>query len=122
MDAMTEGMKITDAGLSENERADFLDTVATGFCPECGKAVVQNARGRRKKFCSDKCRYDWKNKHPKRENWKMITLTCPVCGREFQTRVCRDATRKYCSRACANRGRAMTEEAGGQDGRENGKR
>ena len=107
MDAVTAGTEIVYTGMPGNEQKEFLDAVAMGFCPECGKAVVQNARGRRKKFCSDACRFAWKHKHPKPENWKMITLICPVCGEEFQARGCRDATRKYCSRACANHGRAM---------------
>jgi MYM-type Zinc finger with FCS sequence motif. len=36
----------------------------------------------------------------------MDTLTCPICGREFQAKGYGDVKRKYCSRACANRGRA----------------
>lgn len=107
MDGLTTGAEPVSAGLTDKEQQEFLDAVVTGFCPECGKAVVQNPRGRRKKFCSDACRFAWKHKHPKPENWKMITLTCPVCGAEFQVRGCRDMTRKYCSRSCANRGRKM---------------
>ena len=98
----------TTAGLTAREQDEFLDAVATGFCPECGKEVVQNPRGRRKKFCSEACRFAWKNKHPRPENWKKVdTYICPVCGREFRSRRSGDVKRKYCSRACANRGRAM---------------
>ena len=95
------------AGLTEIEQEEFLDAVAMCFCPECGKEVVQNRKGRRKKFCSEACRFKWKNKHPKPENWKMVTFICPICGSEFRSRGYDGVKRKYCSRACANRGRAM---------------
>lgn len=107
MDATITGAEIVEAGLTGSEHAEFLDAVAMGFCPECGKEISQNPRGRRKKFCSDTCRFAWKHKHPKPENWKMVTLVCPICGTVFQARGCRDATRKYCSRSCANHGRAL---------------
>ena len=91
----------------DNEMEKYLDDVAMGFCPECGKEVVQNARGRRKRFCSDKCRYAWKNKHQNPENWKRMSYICPVCNKEFRDRGYGKIQRKYCSRSCANHGRAM---------------
>ena len=94
------------AGLTEKEREEFLDAVTMGFCPECGKEIIQNPRGRKKKFCSDECRFKWKNRHPNPRNWKMVEFTCPECGRVFQARGYRDVKRKYCSRVCANTGRA----------------
>ena len=104
---MTDGAELIGAGLTENEQEEFLDAVAMGFCPECGKEIVQNLRGRHKKFCSEECRFAWKNKHPKPENWKMEDFICPVCGRKFQSRGYGKIKRKYCSRSCANHGRAM---------------
>ena len=95
------------AGLTATEEKEFLDAVAVSFCPECGIEITQNARGRRKKFCSEACRFAWKNKHPRPENWRMVSLTCPVCGREFKARGYGEVRRKYCSRSCANHGRAM---------------
>ena len=100
-------MNGTVAVLSAEEEKEFEDAVVKGFCPECGKAVYQNLRGRRKKFCSDACRFAWKNKHPKPENWKSTrTAVCPVCGKEFLASREYKSKRKYCSHACANRGRA----------------
>ena len=101
------GAETTDAGLTETEREEFLNAVAAAFCPECGKEIIPNRRGRPKKFCSDACRFAWKNKHPKPENWRKVTLICPVCGQEFEARGYGDVKRKYCSRSCANHGRAM---------------
>ena len=99
--------KKEELGIEEKE---FEDAVVKGFCPECGKAVYQNPRGRRKKFCSDACRFAWKNKHPKPENWKSTRVAiCPVCGKEFLASREYKSKRKYCSHACANRGRAVKE-------------
>ena len=93
--------------LSAQEEQEFLDAVAARFCPNCGAAIVQAPRGRRKKFCSDECRFQWKNKHPKPENWKSSrTAICPMCGKPFMASREYTKQRKYCSRACANRGRA----------------
>lgn len=107
MNEITGSTEQGTAGLTANEQKEFLDAVAVSFCPECGKEITQNPRGRRKKFCSDACRFAWKNKHPKPENWKMVALVCPVCGQEFQARGYGNVKRKYCSRSCANHGRAM---------------
>ena len=102
----------TIAVLSAEEEKEFEDAVVKGFCPECGKAVYQNPRGRRKKFCSDACRFAWKNKHPKPENWKSTRIAvCPVCGKEFLASREYKSKRKYCNHACANRGRAMEQRA-----------
>ena len=106
-------MSGTIAVLSAEEEKEFEDAVVKGFCPECGKAVYQKPRGRRKKFCSDACRLNWKNKHPKPENWKSTrTAVCPVCGKEFLASREYKSKRKYCSHACANRGRAMKKKEG----------
>ncbi len=32
-------------------------------CKECGKKIKQHPGKKKKKFCSDKCRYIWWNKH-----------------------------------------------------------
>jgi len=93
--------------LTAQEEKEFLNAVATGFCPDCGVAVVQPRKGRVKKFCSDECRFQWKNKHRKPENWKSSrTAVCPMCGKEFIASQEYTRPRKYCSRSCANRGRA----------------
>jgi len=86
---------------------EYLEAVATGFCPNCGMPVVQPKRGRPKKFCSDQCRFQWKNRHPKPENWKTTrTAVCPVCGKEYLAFREYTKPRKFCSRTCANRSRA----------------
>ena len=93
--------------LTAQEEQEFLDAVATRFCPNCGAAIIQARKGRLKIFCSERCRFQWKNRHPKPENWKSSrTAVCPVCGKPFLASREYSRKRKYCSRACANRGRA----------------
>lgn len=78
------------------------------ICPNCGGLFPPNLRGRRKRFCSDECRLSWNHKHPKIENWKNTarTVICPICGNPFIATREYGRTRKYCSHACANKGRA----------------
>lgn len=99
---------------AQNEQ-EFLDAVAMGFCPNCGKAVVQPRRGHPKKFCSEQCRTNWSHRHPRPENWASTrTAVCPMCGRSFLASREYGRLRKYCSRACANRGRAAERRTSGE--------
>ncbi len=86
--------------------AEMIKDMAFAFCPQCGTAIVPNHKGRPRKFCSPECRSRWNNTHPKPENWRTVrSKICPVCGREFSYRHQYGLERKYCNRACANRGR-----------------
>ena len=92
------------------------------ICPNCGGLFSQNARGRRKKFCSDKCRTAWNHRHPNIANWKDTSRTCicPQCGKTFIATREYGQLRKYCSIACSNRGRAAERRREHDAGRENG--
>lgn len=84
----------------------FAENVIKCFCPNCGKAVEQNQRGRRKKFCSPACTREWWKNHPKPEHWHSTAMVqCAVCGKTFLSPKELYRKRKYCSRSCANRGR-----------------
>lgn len=86
--------------------ADFLPGVAKRFCPQCGEAVSQNARGRPRKFCSQECSRLWWKAHPKPEHWKSAKwVECVICGKSFLSTKELYRPRKYCSHACANRSR-----------------
>lgn len=62
-------------------------------CPVCEAPLEQPARGRRKYFCSGKCRSQyWVNKHD-----GSIQYTCIHCGKLFNTT---HSTRKFCSPEC----------------------
>ena len=76
------------------------------FCRQCGTPLTQIAGVKQKLFCSDKCRMAWWNSHPEAINRKAIyTFTCPICGREFASYG--NKNRKYCSRACYGRSKAV---------------
>ena len=69
------------------------------YCKNCGKAVPQNDKRKKKQFCSDKCRMTWWNSHREEVHHKNITTkVCPGCHRKFQ--VYGKVDRKYCSHAC----------------------
>ena len=39
------------------DMSEFIAGCAKQFCPWCGAPVIPNRMGRRKKFCSDRCRW-----------------------------------------------------------------
>ena len=44
---------------------NMKEQMASGAaCMCCGKQIVQAATGRKRKFCSDKCRREWWSAHP----------------------------------------------------------
>ena len=105
------------AAVGANTEAEMLEDMAKRFCPNCGVAVVQNGKGRPRIFCSEPCRYAWKNRNPRPENWKSTrTAICPECGKPFLASREYGRVRKYCSHACANRGRAKRKECEGNGG------
>lgn len=68
-------------------------------CKNCGK-VMQKSRGTKtKKFCCDKCRMEWWNRHLKEVSRKAnYTLVCRKCGKSFISYG--NTKRKYCSHTC----------------------
>lgn len=105
------------AAMETNTEAEMLEDMAKRFCPNCGAAVTPNGRGRPRIFCSEPCRYAWKNRNPHPENWKSTrTAICPECGKPFLASREYGRVRKYCSHACANRGRAKRKEREGNEG------
>lgn len=101
-------MEQDDLLMTKDERQEYLAAIATRFCPQCGDPIEQKPKGRKKLFCSEECRFAWKHKHPQIENWKKtVKLVCPACGKEFLAYQSGNVKHKYCSRACANTGRAM---------------
>ena len=103
---------------------EYLAKPLTRVCPTCGKVFETVGRGRPKRFCSKKCRLTYHHRHPDPSNWASTRIAiCPLCGREFTATREYTKTRKYCSRACANKGRAReaaerkaAHDAGREDG------
>ena len=87
---------------------EYLSRPNTRVCPVCGIVFEKPGRGRPKRFCSEKCRTYYHHKFPNPANWTSTRIAvCPVCGQEFQASREYNHPRKYCSRACANKGRTM---------------
>lgn len=103
----------------EVDMKEFIAGCAKRFCPTCGQEIEidksGHTLGRPRKFCSDACRQKFWKAHPKVEVWASYEQKiCPVCGELFYAQHENRRERKYCSRACANRGRA------GKGGRDDG--
>lgn len=66
-------------------------------CQQCGKNVVQDAKRKQKKFCSDECRMKWWNSHRELiRHQRESELECPNCHKMFTGY----PGRKYCSHGC----------------------
>lgn len=70
------------------------------FCPECGKEITLSPKGRRRRFCTDKCRRAWW-KHNRSKEQRSAEATrrsvCLNCGKEFTSYA---DGRKFCSHKC----------------------
>lgn len=74
-------------------------TGETVRCENCGREIRQIAKRKKKRFCCDRCRNEWWNKHLDQVKRKAIyNFVCPHCGKAFQTYG--DKRRKYCSHEC----------------------
>lgn len=71
-------------------------------CLYCGKEInLEDRRGRKSKFCSDKCRRTWWSKNSDKKNKKAwYTFICKNCGIEFKAYG--NKNRKFCSVRCAS--------------------
>lgn len=68
-------------------------------CKNCG-VEIKSIKGKKQKiYCSDKCRFDWWNKHRDELNHKLIiTNISKHCGKEFLSHISKP--RIYCSVQC----------------------
>lgn len=77
----------------------------SNLCLSCGILVTQTPGYRARKYCSDRCRINWWNKHqPAPGRMNTHSFTCTACGVQFVAYGKRE--RKYCSRSCCNRQKA----------------
>ena len=74
-------------------------------CPACGKPVLAETRGKKRRFCSDSCRMAWWNSNQDQINRRAFyALTCQHCGKDFMSYG--NKNRKYCSRECYTQSRS----------------
>jgi len=96
----------TRLGLSRNtvksfcqRNQDNLMSKATGTCEQCGAVLFSKPGHKEPRFCSDKCRSGWWNRHPEMlSNGKMVESHCKCCDVAFRSYPSQH--RDYCSRAC----------------------
>ena len=70
-----------------------------GHCEKCGIKIKSIKGKKRKRFCSDRCRWDWWNKHQKEVDKKAFyTHVCKWCNQEFTSYG--NNRRVYCSHEC----------------------
>lgn len=75
------------------------EDLLVGNCKNCGKKIKSIKGKKQKKFCSDKCRWDWWNNHQKEVNKKSYyTQNCKYCSKEFT--VYGNSKRIYCCHEC----------------------
>lgn len=77
-----------------SDREDKLDGKLYTFCTNCNKEIVQNSMGRKRKYCSNKCRHQYSYKN---NNRKIYELVCEYCGKKYEAL---SINRKYCSHNC----------------------
>jgi endogenous inhibitor of DNA gyrase (YacG/DUF329 family) len=82
--------------VSFKEDITKVDNVA---CKNCGKPLKQKPKQKQKKFCSDKCRFEWWSNNKESLNKKaMYNIRCCYCGNEFESYG--NKNRKYCKHSC----------------------
>lgn len=89
-------------GYPEELSVNMTEQIRKGLaCQNCGTPLIRPRTGRPRRFCSDRCRYEWWGVHSSElrsgsdANYK---YTCAHCGREFTAYG--NAHRKYCSHDC----------------------
>lgn len=75
------------------------EDVLVGYCENCGLRIKSIQGKKRKRFCSDKCRWQWWNKNNKKVNKKAYyDYECKYCKTKF--RAYGNKNRVYCSHEC----------------------
>lgn len=71
-------------------------------CEYCGKEInTEYRRGRKSRFCSDRCRRTWWNENSDKKDRRetaWYSFVCLYCGKDFKAYG--NKNRKYCSRRC----------------------
>lgn len=78
-----------------NVKPQKMEPLQENSCKNCGKPLAQKKGTKKKTFCSNKCRYDWWNRHRQK---RVYHLVCHQCGRQFIS--FGNKKRKFCGRDC----------------------
>ena len=90
------------AGYADAVKLNHGEMLDNGIiCPNCSAVLKQPEHGKKKRFCSDKCRLEWWNKNYELHNFgseKVYSFICRGCGKKFTSYS--NKSRKYCSHEC----------------------
>lgn len=71
-------------------------------CAICGKVIEVKSIGKKRLYCSDRCRYlAWKEKNKDWKRKRTKPSICLYCGKEFLGYSCHH--QKFCSRECLHK-------------------
>lgn len=92
-----------EIGMSVNAIRNYCSKAdSLSVCKECGKKIKSVPGKKKRKFCSDKCRFIWWNKHRDELKHKIRNVdTCACCGKKFINFT--NSKRVYCSVDCYNK-------------------
>lgn len=81
-----------------------LEHKETTECLQCGLPIKSPNGRKQKRFCSDRCRWNYWNKRKKLENRKTFhEVVCKQCGKTFMAYG--NARRSFCSQECYQKSR-----------------
>lgn len=86
-------------------------------CPVCGRVLEQPYRGRRRKFCSQRCKDKfWNDRQKGRQEELGREAVCENCGKKFIAVNEKNGERRFCGRDCYFEFRYGKREERGNDG------
>ncbi len=71
-------------------------------CEYCRQTIHQTNHGKKKRFCSDRCRINWWREHCESSN-KAIEKICPICKKAYFSYPSKKQI--YCSKKCSGKAR-----------------
>ncbi|NFM45368.1 RNA polymerase subunit sigma-24 [Clostridium botulinum] len=92
---------------SLNHQQLMVDEFVYDFCLQCGAKLEQSNKGRKRKFCTPKCKSEWE-----RTNRKIYIFQCEHREKEYKS--LGNKNRKCCSHECYVRNRFWRKEDAAQ--------
>ena len=93
---------VQKAGYADAVKLNHGEMLDNGIiCQNCSAVLKQPEHGKKKRFCSDKCRLEWWSKNYELHNFgseKVYSFICRGCGKKFTSYS--NKSRKYCSHEC----------------------
>lgn len=86
----------------KKKKVKNINKIEKRFCLNYNKEIIERGKGSRRKYCCNKCRYNYKN-----SNRKDYHIRCEYCDQEFKAY---STKRKYCSHDCYIRDRFWRKE------------